>query len=597
MTGPRVVELPKRFAPGDGTAARPVYFGAMGRQLFGWYHAAPQPTCAVVICAPIGDESTGWHRASRHWAASLAKAGIAVLRFDYDGTGDSFGSLDDPGRVRAWSDSVDDAVDFLRTTSGAPRLVVAGIRLGATLAMSAARDGRVHGLILWAPFATGRAYVREGRAFTRLMGSADGSTSDIEQFGGLALKAETVRELEAFDPLERAAALALPVLLVPRDEASVDTALRERLTKAGANVDRQALPGYGSVITDAHQGEVPVELITGTIRWLDEHFHSPSGVGSESVSPAGALPEFRATARSNGVEESPVRIGSDGLFGVLSRPTAASPRQTAVVLVNSGAVYRVGPNRLYVTLAREWSALGYTVLRVDLGGLGDSPAPPDGEENRPYPDHAVRDVESAVAALRGEGVERIVVGGLCSGAHTTFHAALRLDGLAGVMMMNPIVFYWKPSDPLDVGAWRLYVESQHYKQSAMRWGSWVRVLKGKVNIAYVFRIALRRGFEIARAKLTAVWRGWQSHAPAGEDAGHDLGRIARKGTDVLLLFSAGDPGLDFLTLNHARELSQLQRGQNFRLHVVGDADHTFSSLDARLRASSLLTDHLLARHP
>ena len=65
----------------------------------------------------------------------------------------------------------------------------------------------------------------------------------------------------------------------------------------------------------------------------------------------------------------------------------------------------------------------------------------------------------------------------------------------------------------------------------------------------------------------------------------------------MLLFSAEDPGLDFLTLNHARELSQLQRLANFRLHVVGDADHTFTSLDARRRLSKLLTEHLLARHP
>ncbi|MDB4912931.1 MAG: hypothetical protein JWM95_575, partial [Gemmatimonadetes bacterium] len=75
------------------------------------------------------------------------------------------------------------------------------------------------------------------------------------------------------------------------------------------------------------------------------------------------------------------------------------------------------------------------------------------------------------------------------------------------------------------------------------------------------------------------------------------GRIAREGTDVLVLFSEGDPGLDFLTLNHAHDLSRLRRLSNFRLHVVDDADHTFTSIDARRRASALLTEHLLAHHP
>jgi hypothetical protein len=64
-----------------------------------------------------------------------------------------------------------------------------------------------------------------------------------------------------------------------------------------------------------------------------------------------------------------------------------------------------------------------------------------------------------------------------------------------------------------------------------------------------------------------------------------------------LLFSQGDPGLDFLTLNHAHDLSRLRQLPNFKLHVVGDADHTFTSIVARRRASTLLTEHLLARHP
>ena len=588
--------------PQSAGAAVPVYFGTGGRTLFGWYHAVDRAVLAVTICSPLGNESTGWHRASRHWAEAMARAGIAVLRFDYDGTGDSLGDMNDSNRLRAWTESVTDAVNWLRAASGAPRQVAVGIRLGGTLALAAAVEGAgVDGLVLWAPFPSGRAFLREGRAFSRLMGPSidTDSTSDspIEQFGGLALMRETVRELAEFDPLG-AARLLVPVLLIPREEGASDAPLRERLEAAGASVQRKALDGYASVITDAHQGEIPHAVIDGTISWLVEHF-----VGSAEAAPQLSVTEGLRTAAAtvavtaDGVSERMVQFGTERLCGVMSVPSLANRRRTGILLVNSGAVYRVGPNRLHVTLSRRWAALGYTVLRMDIGGLGDSPVPTGGIENTTYPPHAVRDVETGIAALRAEGVERVVVGGMCSGAHTTFHAALQLQGINGVIMLNPIVFYWKPSDPLDVGAWRIFVESRYYKQSARRWSSWRKVLAGRVNLLYVARVAWRRAGEILRAKGSALGRRLLTPSVQMENAAHDLERITRNGTDLLLLFSEGDPGHDFLTLNYANELRHLQRLPRFRMYVIPDADHTFTTLDARQRVSEALTDYLLDQHP
>jgi len=584
--------------------ATPIYFGNAGRILFGWYHPAADCSCAVVICAPLGNESTGWHRASRTWAEQLAAAGIAVLRFDYDGAGDSFGDVSDPGRVRAWVDSVSDAVATLRNMSGAERLVIAGVRLGATLALAAARQAKpVDGLILWVPFENGRAFLREGRAFTRLMGSAvspqGSSEAGIEQFGGLALTRQTVRDLETFEPLEGEPRMELPVLLVPREEGASDAALLAQLAKAGARVERRALDGYASVITDAHEGEIPHDVIRGSIQWIRERVGRTlvNGSGSDADSDARVPPVPVVATDANGISERPLRIGDARLFGILTVPRSADRRRTGLLLVNSGAVYRVGPNRLHVTLARRWAALGYTVLRMDLGGLGDSPKPEHAAENRPYPAHAVPDVAAGIAALKAEGVEHVVVGGLCSGAHTTFHAALGLDGLDGIIMMNPIVFYWKPSDPLDVSAWRVYVEARHYQQSMRRLTSWRRLLTGRVDLLYICRIASQRATNVVRAKWAALRRRLGASAGETEDAARDFRGIASRGISVLLLFSEGDPGHDFLTLNYASEIGRLKRLPRFQVRVISDADHTFTTFDARQRVSAVLTEHLLAHHP
>ncbi len=50
-----------------------------------------------MLCQPLGIESICVYYSYR----LLAERGLAVLRFDYDGTGDSTGQETDPDRVRA----------------------------------------------------------------------------------------------------------------------------------------------------------------------------------------------------------------------------------------------------------------------------------------------------------------------------------------------------------------------------------------------------------------------------------------------------------------------------------------------------------------
>src|ERR1051326_1485403 len=95
----------------------PVYFGPPARPLFGWLHtpvAAPKTGEAIVICQPLGHEYISAHRSMRHLADRLAARGIPALRFDYDGTGDSAGTDEDPDRLTAWLGSIREAIAYVR---------------------------------------------------------------------------------------------------------------------------------------------------------------------------------------------------------------------------------------------------------------------------------------------------------------------------------------------------------------------------------------------------------------------------------------------------------------------------------------------------
>ena len=185
----------------------PLWFGPPERSLFGLATVPDdgRASGAVVFCPPTSLEGVCARRTFAILADELAAAGILTLRFDNDGTGDSVGSDEDPDRVASWLHGVHQAVDFVRG-AGAAKVVVVGMRLGATLAAAAmsgkadAPGGPIDGLVLWDPCASGRAYLRAQRAL-HAFSLEDGSTDDGSiEAPGVVYSPETVAALEFPQP-------------------------------------------------------------------------------------------------------------------------------------------------------------------------------------------------------------------------------------------------------------------------------------------------------------------------------------------------------------------------------------------------------------
>lgn len=98
------------------------------------------------------------HRVYRQLADALAQQGIAALRFDYYGTGDSAGDSDEVDWARCLADMVA-AAGELRARSGCTRLIGFGARLGGSIALNAAATARLSELLLWDPVMDGGQYV------------------------------------------------------------------------------------------------------------------------------------------------------------------------------------------------------------------------------------------------------------------------------------------------------------------------------------------------------------------------------------------------------------------------------------------------------
>jgi len=147
----------------------PLFFGEPGRQLFGVYEppVARARKGGVVLCCPLVQECSIGHFALRRLAGLLAREGLHVFRFDWSGTGDSAGDIEDADVTR-WCSDLRQAVGELADLAGVRRVSAVGLRFGGAIAAVAASGGlELADLVLWDPPLGGRDHLEAIRAFDR----------------------------------------------------------------------------------------------------------------------------------------------------------------------------------------------------------------------------------------------------------------------------------------------------------------------------------------------------------------------------------------------------------------------------------------------
>ena len=139
--------------------------------------------------------------------------------------------------------------------------------------------------------------------------------------------------------------------------------------------------------------------------------------------------------------EEPVQFGEGGrLFGILtvpSMPPRNAQKLPVFVFLTAGLLHRVGPFRLHVRLARELAQMGFSSLRVDLAGTGDSP-PRAGLTNQ---ESVAADFAEILGVLESRlGSTPLVLAGLCSGADNAIRLAITEPRVVGMALLDPVCF-------------------------------------------------------------------------------------------------------------------------------------------------------------
>lgn len=556
---------------------------------FGWLHPAGGRR-GVVLCAPHGHEGLCLHRAWKGFAETLAAAGMPALRFDYHGLGDSAGDDADPGRVRAWLDSIQAAVRRLREDTGVTEVALVGCRLGGLLALTAAeelaeRGEGVDALALVAPILSGRAAVREMQALSRMI-AVPGAAEETppERAGqvnvvGFALTPDTALELAALDVRRPAIRPAAWILLLDRAESRAMAQLAARLGGLGATVERGAFTGPSDLVQQPQRAETASVFLPVTA-WL-----MAGGVGQGATPP----PPRPAGLMMPAAVERPVFVearesGAPDLFGIFCAPVLADAPGTkpAILFLNSGATHHVGSGRTTVLQARRLAAQGYASLRLDVAGIGDSPARRGEPDNLLYNRAVMDDVRAALDWLEDQGHDRCVVVGLCAGGAPALLAGLGDGRVAGQILINPGRFeLGRGIAVTEVLRSSAHKPARVYLREALK-PARLRALLG--NRERVVGLAGRLAGRLSRRALIA--------SGLGNGVLRVFRRLSAEGRRVLLVYSVGDSTYGEFELHLGPGGRSLRGLPGVRVEYLEPADHSLTLWSARERFDRLIDRHL-----
>ncbi|MFM0631460.1 alpha/beta fold hydrolase [Paraburkholderia xenovorans] len=571
---------------------KPVIFGGH----FGWLHPA-DGNKGVVLCNPFGHEGLWLHRAMSELAQRLAARGVAVLRFDYQGTGDS---IDGETLLRPsdWADEVLEAIAYLKSVTAIEQVSLAGFRLGATVAALAARRCDINSIAMLAPVRSLRLFLREMNALHRIwleracVGHDKATPSGARDFMGHRVSAEALATIGSLDLCDEPDIPAQHILIAHSGQPDGSRALSAHYELNGAYVESLDFENYAQVLQTSWLSELPDVLLDRVADWLS------TDVEPCVHAPAATIDANPVLVTASAVEY-PLQLGERGIFSILCEPATRSPAEEpppVLLIANTAATHHVGDGRFGVELSRALADRGFASLRVDARGLGDSHYAASGGPGQTVLDAIGADLSWAADWLIERGYRDIVVFGICSGAYTALQATRLNRAVRGLVMVNPSAFVLPDGCTMQGAAERRLGSPRAYLRTLMRVGKWMEVMRGNARLGPAIRTIWRHGAAHAQ-DLAAAWSGEKLCPPTDRSKVRALfQRLDANGVHVRLLFSARDHSVGQFHMHfgmHGHLVEKLARAQAV---IVDNMDHEVLSTIARQNVTAVCEELLRTTH-
>ena len=226
--------------------------------------------------------------------------------------------------------------------------------------------------------------------------------------------------------------------------------------------------------------------------------------------------------------------------------------------------------------------------------MGDT-APQTGEVGRLYTEAVTKDVLHGLAELAQRTQQSVLLFGFCSGAYHALQAAYRDSAVGGLILVNLQRFVWREGDPSDIVRRSALRPTQFYLRNILSTQAWLRLLRADFDIANLVRVFAARLVRRALADIDPVLN-MLSRAPTQvRKVRQSLQMLGRRGTPILYVLGANDPGIEEMAEYFGSDGRRLRRQRNVTLRLLKGADHTLSAHSVRAALIQEMRDWCLDR--
>jgi pimeloyl-ACP methyl ester carboxylesterase len=252
-----------------------------------------------------------------------------------------------------------------------------------------------------------------------------------------------------------------------------------------------------------------------------------------------------------------------------------------VLFLTAGYLPRIGPHRIYVKLCRALNSAGFTSLRLDFSGIGDSKTSAF-DSLRQAGGREGADIRRAMDQLEeAVGVGSFVLFAMCMGARPALEVATHDRRVQGLVLVNARFSLERESPSLSrrnqaETNWRLY------GRKLWSLASWRRLLAGQSNyreLVRTLRAKLAPGRELRRQARLTVRPFWET--------------LARSDLPVHLVYSEGSRYWDPFRSIHEPVLRALPSPGRISIGFLESVDHTFTPVWSHDRLREVLLGWLL----
>lgn len=244
------------------------------------------------------------------------------------------------------------------------------------------------------------------------------------------------------------------------------------------------------------------------------------------------------------------------LHGIMTQPAQVEPERPIVIFWNAGLVHKFGVHRIHVHMARELAEKGFSSIRFDMAGLGDSP---NSQNNATYEENAILNIQQAIDyASHENGSAKAILIGFCSGALNAHDAMASDSRISGAVMIDGYA----------------YRTARFYLHFVFK-----MLTSGKAIGAFIRR--LKRVFQPTLSGESCLPVEWDF--PAKHKVTQELRSFIERGVKLYFIYTSDMPK----HYNYKNQFYSMFSGLNFQelltLDYYPHTDHLFTPLGQKNR--------------